>query len=93
MSSHHSEKCYQSDRHNVRLMASPKVSLQQRCYQGRWNMRLPSDGVIPMKKPQHQKAQICDVCSGMYKHGMFAPKKAEGLGCPPITQKNVNNQI
>jgi hypothetical protein len=39
-------------------MASPKDSLQQRCYQGRWNMRLPTDGVIPMGKPQHQKAQF-----------------------------------
>ena len=28
-------------------MASPKVSLQQRCYQGQWNMRRPYHGEIP----------------------------------------------
>jgi hypothetical protein len=43
---------------DVRLMASPKVSLQRRCYQGRWNMRLLSNGVIPMGETQHQKAQL-----------------------------------
>jgi hypothetical protein len=41
-------------------------------------------------KTSTSKGSICDVCPGIYKHGMFAPKKAEGLGCPPITQKNVN---
>jgi hypothetical protein len=28
----------------VCLMASPKVSMQRRCYQGQWNMRPPSNG-------------------------------------------------
>jgi len=56
-------------------------------------MRPLSDGVIPYGESSTSKSSICDVCLGMYKHGMFAPNKAEGLGCPPITQKNVINQI
>jgi hypothetical protein len=34
---------------NMRLMASPKFSRQQRRYTRQWNMRLPSDGLSPRK--------------------------------------------
>ena len=39
-------------------MASPKVSLQQRCYLGRWNMRLPSDGEIPLGSPNIKRLNL-----------------------------------
>uniref|UniRef100_A0A0A9EB97 Uncharacterized protein n=1 Tax=Arundo donax TaxID=35708 RepID=A0A0A9EB97_ARUDO len=53
-------------------MASPKVSLQQRRYQGRWNMRPPSDGQFPREILNIQRLnvrrllrnmQTCEVCS------------------------------
>ena len=53
-------------------MASPKVSLQQRRYQGQWNMRSPSDGEIPRENLNTQRLNIwrlpgniqtCIVCS------------------------------
>jgi hypothetical protein len=65
----------------VCLMASPKVSMQRRCYQGQWNMRPPSDG----EKSQTSEGLLCDVWLGICKHKRFAPQKTERLGCPSIT--------
>jgi hypothetical protein len=41
-------------------MASPKVSMQERCYQGQWNMRTPSEGVT--REASTSKGLLCDVC-------------------------------
>jgi len=40
-----------------------------------------------LRETSTSKSPICDVCLGMYKHGLFAPIKAEGLGCPTVKQK------
>jgi len=53
-------------------------------------MRLPSDG----GETSTSKGPIYDVCLGMYKHELFAPTKAKGLGCPPVKQnKNKDNRV
>jgi len=36
-------------------------------------------------KISSSKGSIYGVCLGIYKHELFAPSKAEGLGCPPVT--------
>jgi len=59
-------------------MASPKVSLQQRRYPRRWNMRpLPGGEILTKKKASTPRSFIYDVCLGICKHGKFAPHKAE----------------
>ena len=70
---------------NICLMASPKVSWQQRRYLGQWNMRLLPDGEIHVKKSQHQRSLFYDVCLGIYKHGKFAPYKAKEPNSPSVS--------
>jgi hypothetical protein len=50
-------------------MASPKVSMQRRRYQGQWNMKTPSDG----EYISTSEGLLCDVWLGIYKHERFAP--------------------
>ena len=65
-------------------MAIPKVSLQQRCYQGQWNMRLHPDGEIPMGKPQHQKAQCMTFAQEYTNMECLLQRKL------PVTQKKLS---